>query len=516
MICLLSIFACSSGWCPPGFALGEDGDCHPQDTSAPEDAGPRATGTWTLGPLQDCPEPVALSYSDQSDRLPVPPENAFLDERGEVAMVGDRLVFTTFDRGLAWVELESGEWDTESYSLTFLTMASGDLDGDGRPDLVLAGEGLVLVYAWGTDDQREEVLVEYGTWSAGRAIFEVLVVDLDQDGDADIFAGFNDGTQVNEDNRSGVFWNEGGDFDPEPTLAGGEADRWGMSFDAVTLDLDGDGDLDVYECNDRGYVGPNTLIQNDGQGGLDAVGGRGSDCRLGCMSVSFADFSEDGVLDMYLGATGEHLILTRMGDDWVDTSNAMLEPLAEGQMVWGSAMADLDNDGTVEIVAGTGDFVGFDPVYWPFFVGVRGSDGVWTDQSEALGFPQVTGARAVLARDFNGDGVLDVLAGEMSHGGWLMMSDGCTAENWLEIEAPTGSIAHVEAGGVTRTVLITDEPGYGVWAPPIAHVGLGAAEQVDSVLLEVPWEGWTVLEGPFDARRRVRYGDAPLGTDAGW
>ena len=481
----------------------EDGNCYQIHTS---DGGHEADGTWTLGAPLSCDSPGGLSYTDQSERLPPSLNENLADERGEVALVGRRLFLTTGDRGLTWIDLETGEKGWDHFGLTFLTMAFGDLDADGLIDLVLAGEGLTIVYAWGTEQQAEEELIPKGTWELGRAIFEIVVADLDHDGDADLFAGLNNSSHDPEENRSAVFWNEGGRFSSEPTLAGGDSERWGMSFDAVALDLDGDGDLDLYECNDRGIdVGPNTWILNDGQGGLEAVDGAGADIRLGCMSVSFADLNQDGVLDLYLGGTRDHWSLTRLGEFWVDSSASTLEPLAIEQMVWGSAITDLDNDGIPEIIAGTGAFVGIDPTPWPLYVASRDPDGVWREGLENLEFPELTGSRAVLARDLNQDGVLDLVAGDSGHAGWLLMSDGCTANNWLEIEAPTGTVATVESKGGSQTVLITDEPGYGAWAPPSAHVGLGSDEQVDRIVLDIPWEGRVTLEGPIDTRQVVRF-----------
>src|SRR2546423_13615409 len=72
-----------------------------------------------------------------------------------------------------------------------MALAAGDLDGDGRPDLVaLSGDGetLVLRNAGGGTFTREDVqLTERVVGCRGH---HVVVQDLDKDGRADIVAGF--------------------------------------------------------------------------------------------------------------------------------------------------------------------------------------------------------------------------------------------------------------------------------------------------------------------------------------
>ncbi len=79
----------------------EDGNCYQIHTS---DGGHEADGTWTLGAPLSCDSPGGLSYTAQSERLPPSLNENLADERGEVALVGRRLVLTTGDRGLTWID----------------------------------------------------------------------------------------------------------------------------------------------------------------------------------------------------------------------------------------------------------------------------------------------------------------------------------------------------------------------------------------------------------------------------
>jgi len=77
-------------------------------------------------------------------------------------------------------------------------------------------------------------------------------------------------------------------------LAGGG--RWGSG--ASLVDIDNDGDLDLYQCN---YDAPNQLFLNDGSATFTELeGAAGLGVVDASMAASFADVDNDGDLDMFL------------------------------------------------------------------------------------------------------------------------------------------------------------------------------------------------------------------------
>ncbi len=115
--------------------------------------------------------------------------------------------------------------------------------------------------------------------------------DFDSDGRCDLY--FVSGPRSNR-----LYRNMGaGKFEDitEPAGVGG-GDSWGAGVAAV--DLDSDGDLDLYVCN---YSAPNQLFLNDGHGRFTESAARfGLDQQGAYLMPAFADYDLDGDLDVYL------------------------------------------------------------------------------------------------------------------------------------------------------------------------------------------------------------------------
>jgi hypothetical protein len=138
--------------------------------------------------------------------------------------------------------------------------------------------------------------------------------------------------------------------------------------------------------------------------------------------------------------------------------------------------------------------------------------GAFEDIGPALGFEQDGNYRSVVSADFNDDGVLDHLATDVLAPPQLYLSTGCTVSAWLSVHAPLGSRVEVEAGGRTFVDWVHVESSQGASGPPVAHLGLGAAETIDRMVVKVP--RWSLGENsaewvelvrttPFPARQVV-------------
>ena len=122
----------------------------------------------------------------------------------------------------------------------------------------------------------------------------ICVGDYDADGLPDIYV-----TSPSGGNR--LYRNLGDCRFDDATSAAGVADEsfWGTG--ASFVDIDNDGDLDLYAC---GYTRANKLYINDGHGKFtDRAAEFGLAYNGGSMMMSFADIDNDGDLDGYLATT---------------------------------------------------------------------------------------------------------------------------------------------------------------------------------------------------------------------
>ncbi len=120
----------------------------------------------------------------------------------------------------------------------------------------------------------------------------LTVGDYDNDGQIDIFLVSLDGT--NKLFRQTAPWKFEDVTDAAGGLGGGDA--WGTG--ATFVDIDNDGDLDLYVCNLKSV---NLLYINKGDGTFDeSAKAFGLDHTGASVVASFADFDLDGDLDMYL------------------------------------------------------------------------------------------------------------------------------------------------------------------------------------------------------------------------
>jgi VCBS repeat protein/ASPIC/UnbV protein len=235
--------------------------------------------------------------------------------------------------------------------------AWGDYDGDGDPDLLVGfapGAGSVL-RLYRNDLSREggkppaprfaDVTGQTGLTVATGAVRQPVWLDLDADGDLDLFVAFRD--------RANAFYrNDRGKFtDVAPELGLADARR---SVGAVWFDYDEDGDLDLYLANMDGDA--NALYRNDAGKFTDVAagtplewGGRApKDTANGTVRPCTADVDGDGHFDLFTANYGPNgLFLNRGGGKFEDVSRAW--GMAIDSRYDSCAFADFDHDGRIDL-----------------------------------------------------------------------------------------------------------------------------------------------------------------------
>jgi hypothetical protein len=307
-----------------------------------------------------------------------------------------------------------GIWHPTNTSPT--SAALGDLDGDGRLDLVTVGSDSVDI-SLGSGDGVFAAAVEYST---GNMPVAVALGDCDGDGRQDV---------VTVNQNAGTV----------SVLRGIGAGKLAAKADWATVDdpaglvlgdLNGDGRLDIVTFNSPvvslGTVGV-LLGIGDGRfaaGAEHAVG-------YGPKTAALGDVNGDGIQDLVVANAGygatrrsASILLGRGDGTWTTATDYAIDSPWNPSSI---ALADLDGDGKLDMVLGISSA--------SVAVWLGRGDGTF---SAAVDYPAPGGGSVV--GDVNGDGKLDIVTGSsvlfgegdgtlplrldyFPSGGWFLLGD---------------------------------------------------------------------------------------------
>jgi hypothetical protein len=415
---------------------------------------------------------------------------------------------------------------------------AADFDLDGMTDLYVTG-ATVGALLWNEGDGTftegaEAAEVQAFGWYAGAA-----VGDVDGNGWPDLFlAGYaNLGTRIEGATqgfpnthlgvRDLLYLNQGegdGDrvtFREVGAEAGLEVVGMEYGLGATLSDLDRDGDLDIYLAND---TKPNRLYDNVAwPGGAEAdpaglgfrfeeLAGRAgaADPNAG-MGVAEGDYDGDGLPDLFVtNARGQvHAAYHGEISDLVSPSftdvRTALGPDLSGSTGWGVSWGDLDLDTDLDLFMVNGGLpvrdlsADAEPLETLRNRSAEGQPGVFEDASRAAGLrlvgPQL--ARGSAAADFDNDGDLDIAINSIGGPLILLRNSGATG-NWLEVR-----LEDFRPGAVVSIVLpdgrelVREAHAGGSYISsedPRLLFGLGAAGEARSVLVRWPSGERTEIE----------------------
>ncbi len=366
--------------------------------------------------------------------------------------------------------------------------AWGDYDGDGDVDLFVGfAPGTASLLRLYRNDRSGfvDVSARAGLLLDSGAVRQPSWIDYDVDGDLDLFVAFRDRPNKLFRNDAAQFRDVAGEVglaDPRKTVG------------AVWFDYDRDGDLDLYVANQDGDA--NGLFRNDGGRFRDvaeatgtAWGGRTPGLSTnGSVRPCVADVNNDGLLDLFLANYGTNgLLLNRGGGRFNDVSKE-----------WGIAVdgrhdtcafADFDQDGLVDVyvngtvTGGTSyrDFLyrntgtGFEDVTPPNVLALHASHGAqWAD--------------------FDDDGDLDLaISGtrpDATHSLLRNQLQGAAQQRWLSVTViddrgsprRAGAEIRIYESGTQRvlgTRIVDSGSGYNSQNVQAVHFGLHDLDPVD-------------------------------------
>jgi hypothetical protein len=412
--------------------------------------------------------------------------------------------------------------------------AVADYDNDGWPDLLVTCFGGNVLYHNNGDgtftDMTSKAGVADGRWSTGAAFG-----DYDNDGFVDLMVvnyvdfrmndlpGFGKtpnckyrGIDVQCGPRGlkgagdSLFHNNGDGTFSDVSKAAGVSDPNGYyGMQVVWSDFNNTGRLDAYVTNDST---PKFLYKNEGNGkftemGLEsgtAVDEDGSE--QASMGIAIGDYNHTGRPSLFItNFSDEYNLLFRNDGNWNFTDVSYKSGVAVPSLPyvkWGTAFADLDNDGWLDLITAGGhvypqvDELPSGARYRePKMLQMNQKDGTFCDASKQGGpaLLEPRASRGLAVGDLFNDGNMDVVVNDIDGAPMVLRNRGIAGRHWVSFELAgvksnrlaIGARLKVTAGGMTQTNEIYSGTSYLSQSDLRVHFGLGDAARIDSV--EIRW-----------------------------
>ena len=411
-----------------------------------------------------------------------------------------------------------------------LGVCVGDFDNDGHSDLFLNNFGPNLLYKNQGDGTFTNVTSASGIDQTDRVGAGACFLDMDADGDLDLFVanyvGFTfDRHHISHMNgfpayvgpldypttSNQLYRNNGDGTFTDVSESSGIGRIKGSGMGVIAVDIDNDRDTDILVGND---LRPDNLFLNDGHGNFKEVGaikGIAYDSFgsvLGSMGLECVDWNHDGWLDLYITPYQRQLaplFQNQAGAFFEDVSRrtgAASDMYA--QVKWGVGFVDFDNDRYHDLFIACGhlidnvDQIDRSTSYRQRNILLQGTGkGGFRNVSETSGdgLQVELSSRGAAFDDLDNDGDLDVVVLNSRAQPTLLRNETRPTNHWLQLglrgrgsnRDAIGARVTVKLGELTLMDEVHSGRSYQSDFGKRLQFGLGSTEQVDEI--RVQWIG---------------------------
>ena len=399
----------------------------------------------------------------------------------------------------------------------------GDINNDGYPDIYLSNYGKNTLYLNKGDGTFKDITDKAGIGGGEQCSVGAVWLDYDNDGLLDLYVGnyLNydpdysyyyapdgfPGPLAYDSQKDILFKNNGDNTFEDVTTQMGIVDIDGRAMGVGAADYDDDGFVDIYVANDHTV---NYLWHNDqgkrfsDQGTLSGTGFSQAGEATVSMSVDFADYNQDELLDIFISDDNYCSLYENLGNGiFKDNSYASGISMASGQFVgWSSSFLDYDNDGDADIFKANGELKHLYGQEDQLFDNVGA--GKFKDISLDLSayFREENVGRGACMGDYDNDGDLDIYIVNLDGQGKFLRNNKGNQANWILLNLSgtssnrdgIGCRIKIRTGNNVQTAQKKSTTGYLSQNDARVHFGLATADVIDEIEIKWPSGKRQVLE----------------------
>ena len=391
---------------------------------------------------------------------------------------------------------------------------TGDFNNDGYPDIFISNYGPNVLLKNNGNGSFSNVTKQADVAGGKECSVGAVWFDYDNDSFLDLYVGnyleFDPnykyyyapdgfpGPMAYDAQKDVLYHNKGDGTFQDVTQSMGITDLDGRAMGVGAADYDDDGFVDVFVANDHTL---NYLWHNEGGRGFVDNGtmsgtafSQAGEATIS-MSVDFADFNGDGLLDIFKSDDSYCSLYENMGNGiFTDKGVSSNISMSAAQFVgWSSSFVDYDNDGDVDIFKTNGALKHLYGQEDQMFD--NDGTGKFRDVSLELGkyFQKEDVGRGACMGDYDNDGDFDIFMVNLNSQSVFLRNNKGNRNNWLMLKLTgttsnrdgIGARVKLTAGGKSYVIQKRSTTGYLSQNDPRIHFGLAKNETADRI--EITW-----------------------------